>query len=116
MTTRSQLPAQDRAARSRLIQILTRAQPIARASLVTMARSCGKKGCKCAQGEKHVSLYLSTRVGKARKMIYVPPELEDLAHSLVENIRKVDELIEEMSQASLEGLAQRKATAKRRPS
>ena len=50
MPSKSQLPPKDRAARSRLVQLLGAAQPIARASLVTMARVCGKKGCKCAHG------------------------------------------------------------------
>ena len=79
MPPRPLLPPSDRAARSRLIQLLGAAKPIARASLVTMARSCGKKGCRCARGEKHVSLYLAARVGKTRKMLYVPPELEEAA-------------------------------------
>jgi hypothetical protein len=80
-----------------------------------MARSCGKKGCRCARGEKHVSLYLAARVGETRKMLYVPPELEERARSLVGNVRKVEELIEEMSQASLERFAQQKARRERKP-
>jgi len=74
-----------------------------------MARSCGKKNCKCAKGEKHVSLYLSTRVGKSRKMIYVPSDLEAQARALVENFRAVEELIETMSQASLKRFLEKKA-------
>jgi hypothetical protein len=102
MPRRTQLPPKDRAARSRLIKLLAAAQPLARASLVTMSRACGKKGCKCARGEKHVSLYLAARLGKTRKMLYVPPELEDLARRLVENSQSVERLLEEMSQAELE--------------
>jgi hypothetical protein len=109
MSPRSQLPARDRAARSRLLKLLGAGQPLARASLVTMARVCGKKGCHCALGQKHVSLYLSTRLGKARKMLYVPPELEPLARGLVENARAAEDLLEEMSQASLEGFVAKKA-------
>ncbi len=108
MPSRSQLPDEDRAARSKLLKLLAGANPIARASLVSMARSCGKKNCRCAKGEKHVSLYLSTRVGKSRKMIYVPPELEREARTLVENLRAVEELIEKMSQASLQRFLERK--------
>jgi len=74
-----------------------------------MARTCGTKNCKCAKGEKHVSLYLSTRVGKARKMIYVPPQFEAQARALVENFRAVEELIETMSQASLKRFLEKKA-------
>lgn len=109
MTPRFQLPPKDRAARSRLIQLLSAALPIARASLVTMTRVCGKKGCKCAQGEKHVSLYVAARVGKKRKMIYVPQDLEKAARSLVERGKRIEELLEDMSQASLERLVEQKA-------
>jgi hypothetical protein len=109
MAHRAQLPAQDRAARSRLIKLLTTAQPLAQASLVTMARQCGKKGCKCAHGDKHVSLYLAARLGKARKMLYVPPDLEQAARDLVENGKAAQGLFEQISQAQLERFAQAKA-------
>jgi hypothetical protein len=115
MPPHAQLPPKDRAARSRLIKLLARSRPLARASLVTMTRVCGKKGCKCAQGEKHVSLYLAARVGAARKMLYVPPELEDQARRLVENARAVEGLLDEMSQAELERFVARKAKPQGRP-
>lgn len=115
MTHRAQLPPQDRAARSRLIRLLAAGRPLARASLVTMARRCGKPGCKCAQGEKHVSLYLATRVGKTRKMLYVPPDLEDQARRLVQNARTVQGLLEEMSQAQLLRFLQSKAQSPKGP-
>ena len=114
MPSRSQLPTEDRAARSQLLKLLGGANALARASLVSMARTCGKKNCKCAKGQKHVSLYLSTRVGKSRKMIYVPPELERQARVLVENFRAVEELLEKMSQASLKRFLDQKAKRARR--
>lgn len=40
-------------------------------SLYQMARSCGNPNCKCARGEKHVSWYLSCRVGGRTKLFYV---------------------------------------------
>ena len=115
MPPRAQLPPKDRAARSRLIKLLAAAKPLARASLVTMARVCGKKNCKCAQGEKHVSLYLAARLGKARKMLYVPPELEAQARRLVENSQAVEGLLDEMSQAELERFVALKAKPQGRP-
>lgn len=115
MPDRLQLPQKDRTARSHLIQLLAAARPLARAALVTMARACGKKGCKCANGEKHVSLYLAARIGKTRKILYVPPELEDLARSLVENAKQTEQFLDEMSQASLECFVQQKAKRKKRP-
>jgi hypothetical protein len=115
MPPRAQLPPQDRAARSRLIKLLAAARPLARASLVTMARACGKKGCKCAQGDKHVSLYLAARFGKTRKMLYVPPDLEALARRLVENSQAVEGLLDEMSQAQLERFLALKTKPQGRP-
>lgn len=109
MPHRAQLPPKDRAARSRLIKLLAAAKPLARASLVTMARTCGKKKCKCAQGEKHISLYLAARIGKTRKMLYVPPELEAQARRLVDNSQAVEGLLDEMSQAELERFVALKA-------
>jgi len=104
MPSRPSLPSKDRAARSRLRQLLAQAQPLARASLVSMARVCGKPGCRCAQGEKHVSLYLAARLGRKRQMIYIPPQLEEQARALVENGRRIESLLEQISQAGLEGL------------
>jgi hypothetical protein len=108
MPSRAQLPKEDRAARSKLIKLLASANSIAQASLISMARTCGTKNCKCARGEKHVSLYLDTRVGKKRKMIYVPRELEAEARTLVGNFRAVEDLIEKMSQASLKRFLEKK--------
>ena len=115
MPPRAQLHPQDRAARSRLIKLLAASKPLARASLVTMARTCGKKSCKCAQGEKHVSLYLAARIGTARKMLYVPPELENQARRLVENFQATQGLLDEMSQAELERFLALKARPQGRP-
>ena len=112
MPRRPQLPPKDRAARSRLIKLLAASKPLARASLVTMARACGKKGCKCVQGEKHVSLYLAARIGSQRKMFYVPPDLEEDARRLVENSQAVEGLLDEMSQAQIDRFLQNKTKAK----
>ncbi len=113
MPRRLTLPPADRAARSRLLKLLASAQPLARASLVTMARVCGKAGCHCAQGDKHVSLYLAARVGKTRKMFYIPPDLEDEARRLVANSQAVDGLLDEMSQAQLARLVALKAAPRK---
>ena len=108
MPPRTGLSARDRAARSRLVKLLASAQPLARAGLVTMARVCGKAGCRCAAGDKHVSLYLAARLGRKRQMIYIPEELEDQARALVEGGRRVEELLEQISQSSLERLVAHK--------
>jgi len=109
MGSRQTLPPLDRQARSRLLQLLGRGDPILQASLVQMARTCGKAKCRCRQGHKHVSWYLAARRGKRRGMIYLPPDLEDLARQWVESGRSVQQWLEQMSQASLEKILARKA-------
>ncbi len=108
MPSRNDLPPQDRSARSRLMKLLSSPLPIARGSLVTMARTCGNKRCKCYSGQKHVSLYLGARIGGGRKMVYIPKEMDDSVRAMVDNARKVEALLEEMSQASIDQLVQAK--------
>jgi hypothetical protein len=104
MPPRNSLSAHERASRSRLAQLLHAARPLLRGSLVTMKRVCGKPTCKCARGEKHVSLYLSVRWQAKRKMIYVPPELEDRVRAAVEDGLRADRWLDEVSQAFLQEL------------
>jgi hypothetical protein len=107
MTHPAYLSASGRQARSRLTAILQN-RPMLRAGLVTMARTCGKKGCKCAKGEKHVSLYVSLKVGRTRKMIYVPPQLEETVHAWAGNYREAAALWEKMLQEYLERFLKQK--------
>lgn len=100
---RSHRPAAERDARSRLLQRCADA-PLLRGSLVSMHRTCGKPGCHCARGEKHVSLYLSIRVGARRKMVYVPPHLEPRVQEWVQSSQEIDRLLEIVSQSCLEQL------------
>lgn len=121
MASRSQRSPKERDARSRTVQRLAE-QDLLRGSLVTMARVCGKPGCRCQQGQKHVSLYLAVRRGKKRVLIYIPPALEDTVRQWIQTGRTVDESIDFISQQCLEQLLQQKeqvrkqsAAAKQRP-
>lgn len=107
MRHRSHLPSQERAARSKLTQLL-HDHPLIRGSLVTMARTCGHAGCKCYRGEKHLSTYLSVRLEGDRKMIYVPRELEDNVRAWVETHRETERLLDHVSQACLTRFLERK--------
>lgn len=93
---KSRLSALDREARSRLLHILHYV-PVLHASLVTMARTCGNPTCKCASGEKHVSLYASTFVGKKRKMVYIPAALETQVREWARDYQEVCECLERIS-------------------
>lgn len=106
MPPRNTLPSQDRAARSQLARLLYESRPLVRGSLVSMARRCGKPGCRCVLDDdhKHVSLYLSAPVEGKRRMIYVPASLEDRVRAAVEAMNLADQWIDEMSAAFLKEL------------
>jgi len=98
--SRSQRPAEQRHARSRAVQHIAE-NLLLRGSLVSMTRTCGKAGCHCRQGEKHVSLYLAVRLNNRRRMIYVPPAMENTVRGWVENAQEVDHLLDFISQQCL---------------
>jgi hypothetical protein len=101
MKHRGKLTQKDRQARSQLVQ-LVHSKRLLCGSLVTMARVCGNPRCKCAtKGQKHVSLYLSIRDGKKRKMICIPKKWEDTITQWVENYKQANELMAEISAYSL---------------
>jgi hypothetical protein len=108
MTSRSQRPARERDARSRAIQRVAD-QPLLRGSLVRMQRRCGKKGCHCEKGEKHPALCLALRDQGKRRMIYIPPELEETVRAWVQTARDVDELLDLISAYCYQELLQQKA-------
>jgi len=101
MEHRGKFTQKDRQARSQLTK-LAGGKRLLCGSLVTMARVCGNPRCKCAtKGQKHVSLYLSIRDGKKRKMICIPKKWEDTITQWVENYKQANELIAEISAHSL---------------
>jgi hypothetical protein len=114
MKPRSQRPADERRARSHAVRHVAR-NSLLRGSLVPMARTCGKAGCHCQQGEKHISLYLAVRRDNRRVMIYVPPTMENTVRDWVENAKEVDSLLEFISQQCLTEFLQQKQKAIERP-
>jgi hypothetical protein len=108
MKPRSQRPAQQRDVRSRAVRRVAN-EPLLRGSLVQMRRTCGKEGCHCQQGEKHPALYLALRDQGRRRMVYIPPALEETVRTWVQNARDVDELLDLISAHSYQELLQKKA-------
>ncbi|MFH1616297.1 MAG: DUF6788 family protein [Planctomycetota bacterium] len=101
MRHRGKFTQTDRQARSQLTK-LAGGKRLLCGSLVTMARTCGNPRCKCVtRGQKHVSLYLSIRDGKKRKMICIPKKWENTIIRWVENYGKANELMADISAHSL---------------
>ncbi len=107
---RTQRSPQERDARSQAVQRVAE-QALLRGSLVHMERTCGKKNCRCQQGQKHPGLCLAIRLGNQRKMIYVPRALEDMVRRWVETGQEVDGLLEAISQQCLETFLAKKKEA-----
>ena len=112
MVSRNKFAASERTARSRLAQLLHEHEVI-QGSIVTMARQCGKKGCRCAQGEKHVSLYLSVKIDEKRRMVYIPVHLEHEVRRRVEAWREVERLTRAVSEACVKRFLERKRKDKK---
>lgn len=97
MKHRAYFPPAQRKARSQLAQIVHQ-QGLIRASLVTMTRVCGNPNCRCARGQKHVSLYLSRSSGGRTQKLFVPKRYEARAKAWIENYRRLRELAEVISE------------------
>ena len=97
----------ERQLRSRLSQLTSQAG-LLRGSLSVRERLCGKPGCKCTRGEKHVSIYLVVSEGGKYRQLFVPKELESLVRSWVENHRRAREFLEAVSGICLERVQRRK--------
>ena len=61
---------------ARFIQQMLKSRTMIKGSVVTLARACGKAGCKCTRGEKHTSRYLSISEGSKTRMVYLRPGME----------------------------------------
>lgn len=111
MVSRSQFEPKERSARSRLAQLLHEHEVIC-GSVVSMARRCGKAGCHCEQGEKHVSLYLSVKIEGKRRMVYIPAHLEEEVRRRVDVYREVQRLTRVVSEACVNRVLEQKRKAK----
>lgn len=112
MNHRSHLPATERAARSRLAQLISE-QPFLRGSLQERARSCGKPTCRCQKGQLHRSLYLDTRHQGRRVLLYIPRALEEAARQWVSNGRSLAQQVQDLHQVQLDQLLRRKQEVSR---
>jgi hypothetical protein len=105
---RAELSAAERSLRSRLAQLAS-GQRFLRGTLSERSSKCGKPNCHCADGEGHRSLYLvQSQAGKVRQMC-VPKPLQDPVRQAVAEYRKMQHLIDEISELQWKHLLKRKA-------
>jgi hypothetical protein len=96
----------ERELRSQLAK-LVHGSGLIRGTLAVRERTCGKPGCKCTRGEKHVSLYLVTAYQGKYRQVFIPRALEDVVRLWVGNYHKVRDLLEEISRLHHERIRKR---------
>lgn len=104
---RSKMSAQERELRSRLAQF-AHAKPWIHATLNVRLVTCGKSGCRCAQGERHRAVYLVSSAKGKKRQVFVPAELEEEVRQWVVNYRAAAGLLEQVSEGAWEELTRRK--------
>jgi len=109
MKHRKGLSEADRKARSRLHQLLDRAEGLVHGSLIRMARRCGNPRCRCAtKDQKHESWCLGvSREGRTR-MKHIPRDQEARVRHWVQNYRQARMLLEAISTEAWKRLQQGK--------
>jgi hypothetical protein len=75
-------------------------------ALLTQRRRCGNPGCRCARGELHGPyVYLSARVGRRTRLLYVPAALATAVRRRVRRTKQLEETLAAISAINLELLA-----------
>lgn len=76
---------------------------MARGSLLVLKRRCGKKNCRCVEGELHESWVISYNVQGRTKMLIVPAEELGTAKKAAARYRKA---LEELNARGFAGIEQ----------
>ena len=81
---------------------LATSQPVLAASLVTIAKHCGRPGCHCQQGgPKHPGHYLTCKIDGKTRTTYVPQDLLTDVQSWIDNHRRLKQLLQEIHRLTL---------------
>lgn len=109
--SRTRFSAAERALRSRLAKLVHETLWL-RGTLTMRGVTCGKPGCRCAQGDKHNALCLSSsQHGKSRQVV-IPAALETEVRQWVDDYHRIRDLLEEVSELAMERLHARKRELK----
>ena len=75
--------------------------PVLSASLVEIAKHCGRSGCRCQSGHKHVGHYLTFKVAGKTRTVYVPQDLVQEVRAWIQEHKRLKQLGQEISQLSI---------------
>lgn len=79
--------------------------PVLQASLVRIAKHCGRKGCRCQRGHKHVGNYLTFKKAGKTRTVYVPMDLLEEVRQWIAEGRRLKGLMRESSQLAVAAVA-----------
>jgi len=94
------LPLLRQMVQSRIRQLVARG-PVLSASLVQISKVCGRPGCRCQSGHKHIGHYLTLKVAGKTRTVYVPQELLPEVQAWIKEHKRLKQLVAEISQLSL---------------
>lgn len=97
----------ERKLRSRLAQ-LAAAKRFIHATLSVRQVTCGKKGCRCTQGERHRAVYLVSAAKGKKRQVFVPSAMEEEVRAWVDNYHRAMDLLEQVSERAWNELKRRK--------
>jgi len=96
------------------VKMLKAGRPVLVASLVQIARRCGRKGCRCERGHKHLGHFLTFKVAGKTNTVYVPKAIVGEVRSWIEEHRRLRKLSEEISRLAIAQVRSFVTEAKRR--
>ena len=94
-------PTQVRHMSEARIKQLKAGGPVLGASLVQIAKQCGRSGCHCQHGEKHVGTYLTFKEQGKTRTVYVPLELRKEVARWIAEHRRLKQVMQELSALSV---------------
>jgi len=86
---------------------------MARGSLLKLRRKCGKKNCRCVEGDLHESWVVSYSIGGRTKMLLVPEEELGTAKKAMAYYRKAMEELKNRGLIGIERMRRDWSVAKR---
>ena len=90
-------PTLIRRMRDARVRQLAKVGPLMAGSLVQIAKHCGRPGCRCQKGQKHVGWYLTRSVDGKTQTTYVPLDLRKEVDGWIKAHRRLKQLVEEIS-------------------
>ena len=91
-----------KARRQELLGMMPDSAHVIRASLITRSIKCGKPNCRCANGEGHKSLYLSSYYNGKTQLDSVPKSFQDKVSQCIKDYEDITALLAELSRINLE--------------